>query len=335
MKKFFTTTTELLDVELPAGMPAAPMELELERVKQAEAMVKAMVKAEVEAQAAGFEARAQAVVDSAEATAGKLIAMVGNMKPKVVGIKINEAAPVILKSRPHAMLPMALREIRAGMVNLGMTGPRGSGKTTLGQQIAEALDVPFGFISVTRGISESQLYGRWTPKNEFCEAPLWEMMDKPGVFLLDEIDCGDPNTLLACNSIMANGIAVNPYTGEVKERHEEFIILGAMNTTGRGATAEYNSRERLDAATLDRLALMRVDYDRELEAEILSDEVVLGKLWDARERLQASKSKEVIGTRAIVRTSKYLSAGYTVAEIFERLLEGWDAQSRTIAALAA
>jgi hypothetical protein len=331
---------DLIDVELPEAV-MAPAQVELERVKEAEALVRTMVKAEIAAQASGFEARAQAVLDSAEATAGKILSLMGSMKPKVVGIKINEQAPVVLKDRPHKAFSELATEVeiysQAGLqLNFALTGPRGSGKTTLAKQLAEARKVPFSFVSVQRGMSPAEFFGRWTPdtKNPFVSAPLWSMLDKPGVYLLDEFDRGDSNTMCAINALTANGIAVNPYTGETKRRHPEFVILAAMNTTGRGATADYNSAERLDASTLDRFAMLRVEYDRELEAELCPFPELLGKLHTARENLEKGKAKECVGTRTIQRAAAYHRAGYDIPKIAARIFEGWDQNSVRMAAFA-
>lgn len=324
---------ELIDAP---SIPSAPdaVAMQLDAIRESQAEIARLVAAEIAAQSSGLEAKAQAAMDYAKATADKMLAAMGSLKPKLVGVKFGDRPAVITSSRPHAALTEVLFEIHAGLKNVGLTGPRGSGKTTLGKQLSETLGVPFGFISVTLGMSESQLFGRWTQKGEFLSAPLWGMMDKPGVFLLDEMDCGDPNTLLAANAIMANGMATNPYTGEVKARHADFIILAAMNTSGRGGTAEYTGRNRLDAATLDRLALVPVNYDRELETELCPFEELRSALWAAREKLEAARSKEVIGTRALQRAAAYKSAGLEDKAIFSRLTQGWDSNSIAIAKLA-
>lgn len=323
-----TTKTIIINHDLIDAPEAPSMALpDVEAIRASQAEIGRLVSAAIEAHSANLKAEAQAAVDYAKATADKMLAAMGNLKPKVVGVKFGDKPAVITSGRPHAALPEILFEVHAGVKNIGLTGPRGSGKTTLGKQLAETLGVPFGFISVTLGMSESQLFGRWTPKGEFMPAPLWSMLDKPGVFLLDEMDCGDPNTLLAANSIMANGIAVNPYTGESKTRHPDFIIMGAMNTSGRGATAEYTGRNRLDAATLDRLSLLPVNYDRDLEAELCPFEDLRKALWTARENLELARSKEIIGTRSLQRAAAYRSAGLDDGKIFARLTQGWDSNS--------
>jgi hypothetical protein len=79
-----------------------------------------------------------------------------------------------------------------------------------------------------------------------------------GVFLFDEMDAADENLLLGVNAALANNKFANPATGDIIEQHPDFIPIAGMNTLGLGAGRDYNSRNRLDAATLDRWNCGRV-----------------------------------------------------------------------------
>jgi hypothetical protein len=79
-----------------------------------------------------------------------------------------------------------------------------------------------------------------------------------GVFLFDEMDAADENLLLGVNAALANNRFANPATGQIIEQHPDFIPIAGMNTLGLGAGRDYNSRNRLDAATLDRWNCGRV-----------------------------------------------------------------------------
>jgi len=79
-----------------------------------------------------------------------------------------------------------------------------------------------------------------------------------GVFLFDEMDAADENLLLGVNAALANGVFANPATGELIEQHPDFIPVAGMNTLGLGSGRDYNARNRLDAATLDRWNAGRV-----------------------------------------------------------------------------
>jgi hypothetical protein len=47
-------------------------------------------------------------------------------------------------------------------------------------------------------------------------------------------------------------VFANPATGEIVERHPDFIPIAGMNTLGLGGGRDYKARNALDAATLDR-----------------------------------------------------------------------------------
>ena len=79
-----------------------------------------------------------------------------------------------------------------------------------------------------------------------------------GVFLFDELDAADENLLLGVNAAIANNVFFNPATGKKIDQHPDFIPVAAMNTLGLGSGRDYNARNRLDAATLDRWNMGRV-----------------------------------------------------------------------------
>ena len=79
-----------------------------------------------------------------------------------------------------------------------------------------------------------------------------------GVFLLDEIDACDSNTLLAINLAIANGYCnvPNRHGNPVAHRHPNFIVIATANTLGRGATRSYAGRNQLDEASLELAAAL-------------------------------------------------------------------------------
>ena len=326
-------SAELIDAPDFSGLPALP---ELDAIRESHAEIARLVRAEIDAQSANLEAKAQAAIDYAEATASKMLAAMGSLKPKVIGIKVNDKPAVMLKGqrRPHLMLADILGRIAAGFDNIALTGPRGSGKTTLCEQVAEALDNrPFGCMVLTEGMFRSDIYGQMSEAGQWVSSPFWDMMDKPGVFLLDEGDAGCKNTWLNFNSVLSNKTMFNPKLGTWKKRHPEFIILCCMNTTGRGGTVEYSARSALDQSTLDRFHMRRVDYDRELEAELCPFPEVLAKIHAGRDRLLQARSKETLGMRSVQTAATMLRAGYSEADTLSQLVEGWDDNAKRIAAI--
>jgi hypothetical protein len=73
--------------------------------------------------------------------------------------------------------------------------------------------------------------------------------------------------LTLLNQGFANQECSFPDNGMIA-RHENFVPLFLANTYGQGANATYVGRNQLDAATLDRFAVVEYDYDEAWEGKI-------------------------------------------------------------------
>jgi hypothetical protein len=158
----------------------------------------------------------------------------------------------------------ALLRIVAQRVNVWLPGPAGSGKTSAAHAVAEALTLPFYAVSVGPQTSQSQLLGYYDANGKYVTTQLRQAYEHGGVFLLDEVDAGSPAVLVTINALLANGHASFP--DKVVERHADFVLIAAGNTYGQGADRQYVGRQQLDAATLDRFAVLDWEYDPTLEA---------------------------------------------------------------------
>jgi hypothetical protein len=158
----------------------------------------------------------------------------------------------------------ALLRIVAQRVNVWLPGPAGSGKTSAAHAVAEALTLPFYAVSVGPQTSQSQLLGYYDANGKYVTTQLRQAYEHGGVFLLDEVDAGSPAVLVTINALLANGHASFP--DAVVERHKDFVLIAAGNTYGQGADRQYVGRQQLDAATLDRFAVLDWEYDSTLEA---------------------------------------------------------------------
>lgn len=174
---------------------------------------------------------------------------------------------------PHPLLRKVFEYARQG-INLYLCGPAGCGKTYLSEQLALLRDAPFGFISVTLGMSESQLLGWRMPVGEglafsYVPSAFVSMYRNGGVFLLDECDAGDANTLVILNAALANNQVAVPQCVEspIIKKHPLSVLVAAGNTPlGGGASEMYNARVPIDASTGDRLLQVNMDYDPRYEA---------------------------------------------------------------------
>jgi MoxR-like ATPase len=78
--------------------------------------------------------------------------------------------------------------------------------------------------------------------------------------------------LLVLNNALAGDELYNSSNGTTIKRHPDFIPVATANTWGTGGSnREYNAREKLDFATLDRWRMGRVfvDLDESVEDYIL------------------------------------------------------------------
>jgi len=204
---------------------------------------------------------------NAGASESRIIELINEHAPKPSQVAITIArGPDIQKAEGlfHYKFALVVTAIAAGL-HVMLVGPAGSGKTTLGHQVAEALGLPFYFTGAIA--SEYKLSGFIDAQGVFRSMPFFKAFTEGGVFLFDEIDASMPQALLAFNAALANGHADFP-TGNFK-RHPDFRCIAAANTFGRGSSRLYVGRNQLDAASLDRFVTIALDYDTRLEAAML------------------------------------------------------------------
>jgi cobaltochelatase CobS len=217
-------------------------------------------------------------------------------------------------------------------INILLVGPAGCGKTHLGHQVAEALGRPFASVSCTAGMSESALQGWLIPSDggsyQYLTSDFVRMYEEGGVFLFDEVDGADSNTLLFLNQALANGSFFLPIRkgSSLVKRHPDFVCIAAANTFGTGANQTYAGRERLDESTLDRFraGVISLDYDQTFERKTVAPDL-LAWGWAIRKRINDARLRRIMSTRFLLDATKLLKAGETVEEIKATFFEGWSA----------
>jgi hypothetical protein len=212
----------------------------------------------------------------------------------------------------------------------------GSGKTHMARSIAEMLGVTPYVISVDPTLTVAKLLGFKNITNgEFVEGLLYQAYKNGGLAALDEIDTGDPGVIASINALLSNAHYLFP-NGETVEKHPQFYALAMANTKGVGAVAGYVARNRLDAATLDRFAIIEIKYDDGLETVLATGEGSVGVPWQPAkpasleeqrayvqwvQQVRAQVGNSVlISPRASINGCKALRAGIRGAEVIEALV---------------
>jgi len=144
-----------------------------------------------------------------------------------------------------------------------LQGPPGTSKSTLAQQAADALELSFHSMQCHEMMTDSSLFGYRDAQGVMHRTPFREAYENGGVFLLDEVDNGNPNLLAALNSALANGHCV--FAGDLVSRHPDFRCVATANTAGLGPEHGFIGRNGVDLATRDRFATIFVAIDRNLE----------------------------------------------------------------------
>lgn len=209
-----------------------------------------------------------------------------------------------------------------------MVGPAGCGKTTIGEQASKALNLPFYITNVVN--EEHQLTGFIDGYGKYHTTPFRLAFEHGGVWIADEIDAWDSNALLVANSALANGFGAFPDSEAPVRRHDDFRMVATANTFGTGADRVYVGRNELDAASLDRFAVIEINYDLDLERHFAGGETDwLLRVWDVREAVTEKKIRHVVSSRAIFMGTAALAAGIEwndVEEIY--LFKGMSANDR-------
>lgn len=240
-------------------------------------------------------------------------------KPSVSVIEVRDSEGVLtrLEGLHHKAQPVVTKMLAAG-VHVWLAGPAGSGKTTIAETAASALERPFYSTGAVQ--SEYKLTGFVDAEGRTVRTPFREAYEHGGLFLWDEIDASAPGALVAFNQALANGCYAFP-DGMI-DRHPGFIAVAAANTWGTGATAEYVGRNRIDAATLDRFATVQIDYDEDLEKALVGPKFAawVGKVQRFRKAAGKLGLRHIISPRASINGAKMLAAGLDDATVIASLI---------------
>lgn len=240
-------------------------------------------------------------------------------KPPVVEPTTPPVVKMEVKGHPHQKLSL-LATVLGQRVHTMLVGPAGGGKTTGAEQVAEILGLPVYIASMGPATSQWDLVGYKSPDGKYIPGLMRKPFESGGVLVLDELDNSNPSVLTALNSALANGSYQFP--DALVKRHADFIVVGCGNTYGRGADRLYVGRNQLDAATLDRFAVVNWDYDEEAELDWAGRDMVVWTKYvqSVRHLAFQHQMRVVVSPRASIMGAKLLRAGVVKAEVLEMVL---------------
>ena len=159
-----------------------------------------------------------------------------------------------------------------------ISGPTGSGKSSLVNEVAARSNQPVFPVTGHNRLELIDLIGQYVPNGgggfTFEYGPLPQAMKSGGVFLFDEIDLVDPSTLVGLNTILdGRPLTLSANGGEVIHPESGFRFIATANTVGdgQGEANGYSGTLKMSKAFMNRLKwTFLLDYpEPNVEIDIL------------------------------------------------------------------
>lgn len=216
------------------------------------------------------------------------------------------------------------RTIEAGIKNIWLCGPAGSGKSMMTRQVAAELGLPYLCISCGIGTSSTEFVGYKYPTRESTKFA--EYYSKPSIILLDEFTALDPAVAQICNAALAND-EIETTTGTVY-RDPNCIIIATSNTFGGGASRQYVANNQLDASTIDRFigGIIEVNYSESFESQY--DPEVVNYVNSLRNIIKTYDFRRIASTR-MIQAGCALKKAY-VMDWKDQLIINWSNEERRV-----
>jgi len=138
-----------------------------------------------------------------------------------------------------------------------LTGPSGSGKTTIAIDYAKHHNKELVIQQGTIQLTVDDLLGyKSITTGEYISSLHRDAVEHGKVFILDEIDACNPNTILVLNALKKDQFQ---FPDALVDVHPNFRLIGTANTTGNEYSEKFNARQPMDAATLKRFHTINYD----------------------------------------------------------------------------
>lgn len=184
-----------------------------------------------------------------------------------------------------------------------LVGEAGTGKNYICKQVAKALGLDFYFSNAVT--QEYKLTGFTDAMGNYQESQFYKAFKNGGLFMLDEMDASIPEVLVILNAAIANRYFDFPAPIGYVEAHPDFRVVAAGNTMGFGASYTYVGRNQLDGASLDRFAMVDINYDINIETRCANNDIELVNfIREVRRIAKEKKIMLIVSYRAISRIAK-------------------------------
>ena len=176
-------------------------------------------------------------------------------------------------------------------------GPAGSGKTEMAIECAKSLGLDFEYQNQV--ILRPDVQGFVDANGTYHDTPITRAASKGKLLICDEIDGWSPNALLCLNGLLSQGFIDIPNYGRINA-HPDFYVVACGNTNGLGATALFNSRNKLCESDRDRFKFVEINYDPAVEKSIVGEHTdILDFISDLRDICKETKITLTLGYRCI------------------------------------
>lgn len=240
----------------------------------------------------------------------------GKLPQKEIVVKLPDGSKKSAGGIQHEKFETVLKYLTAD-VPVFMSGAAGTGKSSIAKNAAKALGLDFYFSGAVNDIYK--FTGFIDANGNYSKTQFYDFCVNGGVFFLDEMDASIPEVLVALNAAIANRYFDFP-CGKV-ELNENCRFICAGNTYGNGADAQYTGRYKLDAATLDRFAVVEIDYSDDIfNAVTNGNKDLIAFIRDLRKAAQAVGANLILSYRAAQNVTAMESVGLSTADCVKQCI---------------
>ncbi|HEX8548627.1 MAG TPA: AAA family ATPase [Cytophagaceae bacterium] len=193
--------------------------------------------------------------------------------------------------------------------NVYLYGEAGTGKTTLAENIAAAIQREYITINCNQWTSPINIIGGQTIEG-YSEGALIKAWQEGKMLILDELPKLDSNTAGLLNDALAKsdrpkGATIFNGKGDAIKKHKNFCCIASGNTTGKGTSQRYNGNNKQDLSLLDRFSgsFYEIGFNKELERSLLH-KVVFDICDRIRDEIMRVSADEIMTLRTMLQVNK-------------------------------